>query len=96
MVSPTFQKPCLPLLLLIVALLAVSCSGQDEALSSKAAPPAVSEPEEASLPETASPYDVLPPAVRLAMDKAFTGDLTVTSNTHPAGTLCLARCLRKW
>jgi membrane-bound lytic murein transglycosylase MltF len=56
-------------------LLAVSCSGQDEALSSKAAPPAVSEPEEASLPETASPYDVLPPAVRLAMDKAFTGDL---------------------
>ena len=75
MVSPTFQKPCLPLLLLIVALLAVSCSGQDEALSSKAAPPAVSEPEEASLPETASPYDVLPPAVRLAMDKAFTGDL---------------------
>ena len=74
MVSPTFQKPCLSLLLLIVAL-AVSCSGQDEALSSKAAPPAVSEPEEAPLPETASPYDVLPPAVRLTMDKAFTGDL---------------------
>jgi membrane-bound lytic murein transglycosylase MltF len=74
MVSPTFQKPCLPLLLLIVVLLAVSCSGQDEAPSSKAAPPAGSEPE-VSLPETASPYDVLPPAVRLAMDKPFTGDL---------------------
>jgi membrane-bound lytic murein transglycosylase MltF len=73
MVSPTFQKPCLPLLVLIVALLAASCSGKDEALPSTAAPPA--EPEEASLPETASPYDVLPPAVRLAMDMAFTGDL---------------------
>src|SRR4029434_2961271 len=68
-------KPSLPLLLVIVVLLGVSCSSKDEALPSTAAPPAGSEPAVAPLPETASPYDVLPPAVRLTMDKAFTGDL---------------------
>jgi hypothetical protein len=54
MVSPTFQKPCLPLLLLIVALLAVSCSGRTR-LPSKAAPPAGSEPEEAPFPRRPLP-----------------------------------------
>ena len=71
MVAPSFQKLYRPLLLFTVVALVVACSGQDEDRPPTAAPPA----ESASFPEAPSPYDVLPPGVRLAMDQAFTGDL---------------------
>jgi membrane-bound lytic murein transglycosylase MltF len=52
---------------------ATACSGRQEA-----APPtattAASSATDAPIPQTASPYDALPEAVRLAMDKPFTGD----------------------
>ncbi|HEU4694328.1 MAG TPA: transporter substrate-binding domain-containing protein, partial [Vicinamibacterales bacterium] len=60
----------------VVALLlaaTTACSGQQEA-----APPAtaVATPSaaDAAIPETVSPYDALPEAVRLVMDEPFTGD----------------------
>jgi len=71
MVVPAFQKLHLPLLLFTVVALVVACSGQDEGRPPTAEPPADSAP----LPEAPSPYDVLPPGVRQAMDMAFTGDL---------------------
>ena len=72
MIAAGFQKPCLPLLLFTVVL-AAACSGKNED-PPPAAPPAEPAPEEASVPQTASPYDALPQAVRLVMDKPFTGD----------------------
>jgi membrane-bound lytic murein transglycosylase MltF len=52
---------------------ATACSDRQEA-----APPtattAASSATDAPIPQTASPYDALPEAVRLAMDKPFTGD----------------------
>ena len=54
---------------------ATACSGRKEA-----APPATDGGDgshraaDAPIPATASPYDALPEAVRLAMDKPFTGD----------------------
>ena len=49
--------------------LASACSGRQEATPA-AAPSAA----EAPIPETVSPYDALPEAVRLVVDKPFTGD----------------------
>jgi membrane-bound lytic murein transglycosylase MltF len=50
-----------------------ACSGQQEAapLATAAATPSAAD---AAIPETASPYDVLPEGLRLAMDQPFTGD----------------------
>jgi membrane-bound lytic murein transglycosylase MltF len=50
-----------------------ACSGQEKAAppATTAAAPAVAD---APIPDTASPYDALPEAVRLVMDKPFTGD----------------------
>src|SRR6476620_3262857 len=61
------------LILFIVVALTAACSGQNENPQS-AASSATAEQEE-SVPQPASPYDALPPAVRDAMDKPFTGDL---------------------
>jgi membrane-bound lytic murein transglycosylase MltF len=47
-----------------------ACSGKQE--TTPAATPSAAE---ASIPETASPFDALPEAVRLVMDEPFTGDL---------------------
>ena len=54
----------------------MACSGRQEAT-----PPATTRPhrppslgDDAPIPATASPYDALPEAVRLVMDKPFTGD----------------------
>jgi membrane-bound lytic murein transglycosylase MltF len=47
----------------------VACSGQKEA-----SPVATASPAESPLPEAASPYDALPEAVRVVLDKPFTGD----------------------
>ena len=56
----------------IVAVLVVAgtaaCSGQKEA------PAPLPSPTEAPIPETTSPYEALPEAVRLVMDKPFTED----------------------
>ena len=63
----------------LVAAAAAACSGQKEAAppapgapgaTTAATPSAADEP----IPETASPYDALPEAVRLSIDKPFTGD----------------------
>jgi membrane-bound lytic murein transglycosylase MltF len=50
-----------------------ACSGQQEAapLATAVATPSAAD---AAIPETVSPYDALPEAVRLVMDKPFTGD----------------------
>jgi membrane-bound lytic murein transglycosylase MltF len=66
----------------VVALLLVSvtaCTGQEETPASRpatttAATPSVPAAAEAPIPDTSSPYDVLPEAARLMMDKPFTGD----------------------
>jgi membrane-bound lytic murein transglycosylase MltF len=71
MIAPTFQRPGLRLLLFSI-MLAAACSGQNE--KPQAAPPAKATPEDAPLPPTASPFDALPPEVRLVMDAPFTGD----------------------
>ena len=63
----------------VVALLGVAavtaCSGQKEAAPPAAAQLAAgSSAADAPIPETKSPYDALPEAARLVMDKPFTGD----------------------
>jgi len=59
----------------VVLLLAAitACSGQQEAapVATAVATPSAAD---AAIPETVSPYDALPEAVRLVMDKPFTGD----------------------
>ena len=60
---------------LLVVAAATACSGQQEA--APPAPVATTETPSAAdapIPDTASPFDVLPESVRLAMDKPFTGD----------------------
>ena len=71
---------------LLVVAAATACSGQQEAAPPAATTPAqrqrrrrrAASPEQtksdAPIPDTASPYDSLPEAVRLLMDKPFTGD----------------------
>ncbi len=65
---------------LLVTMAAVACSGQEAAPPAPAAAtasadaPASAPAADAPIPATASPYDALPEAVRLVMDKPFTGD----------------------
>jgi membrane-bound lytic murein transglycosylase MltF len=54
---------------LLVAMMATGCAGQNETES-----PAAQSATEATIPDTASPYDALPEAARVAMTKPFTGD----------------------
>jgi len=56
-----------------VLAVAAACSGRQEATPG-ATPAATPSAAEAPLPETKSPFDALPEAVRLVMDKPFTGD----------------------
>jgi membrane-bound lytic murein transglycosylase MltF len=66
----------------VVALLAVAataaCAGQQEtpppATGGTPAAAATPSDDEAPIPPTAGPFDALPEAVRVAMDKPFTGD----------------------
>jgi len=60
------------LLILFTVVLTAAFSRQKETPQT-GSPPEPAQ-QEASLPQIASPYDALPPAVRLAMDKPFTGD----------------------
>ena len=65
---------CRGIVALLVAAAATACSGRQEA-----APPATARRRHhprptRPIPATASPYDALPEAVRLVMDKPFTGD----------------------
>src|SRR5678816_4317657 len=69
MIHPAFQKPVFILISFTVLMLAAACSNKKEE-----PPPAETAPEEASLPPTVSPYDALPPDVRIVMDTPFTGD----------------------
>src|SRR4051812_20383001 len=58
---------------LLIAAAATACSGRQEAVPPAATavtPPAADAP----IPDTASPFDALPQAVRDSMDKPFTGD----------------------
>ncbi len=61
----------------LVLAVTTACSGQQEpaAPATTAATTATSPATDAPIPATASPYDALPEAVRLMMDKPFTGDL---------------------
>ena len=71
--------PCTPsgicrgVIALLVVAGATACSGQQEAApaATTASTPAAAD---APIPDTASPNDALPEAVRLVMDKPFTGD----------------------
>jgi hypothetical protein len=64
---------CRGVVALLVVAGAAACSGRQEA-----APPATAaattSATDAPIPDTASPYDALPEAVRLSMDQPFTGD----------------------
>ncbi len=68
---------------LLVVATAIACGGQQEAVPSATTTPATTPPaatpgtpsaSEAPIPSTPSPYDALPPVVRAALDKPFTGD----------------------
>ena len=72
---------------LLVAITATACTGQQEASRSQAPPASATAPSaapapaaatqpaaDAPIPDTASPYDALPEAVRSIVDKPFTGD----------------------
>jgi membrane-bound lytic murein transglycosylase MltF len=63
---------CRGLVALLLAAI-TGCSGQQEAapVGTAVATPSTAD---AAIPETVSPYDTLPEAVRLVMDKPFTGD----------------------
>jgi ABC-type amino acid transport substrate-binding protein len=63
---------CRGLVALLLAAI-TACSGQQEAapVDTAVATPSAAD---AAIPETVSPYDALPEAVRLVMDKPFTGD----------------------
>jgi hypothetical protein len=65
------SRVCLGVALLLAVITA--CSGQQEAapVATAVATPSAADP---AIPETVSPYDALPEAVRLVMDKPFTGD----------------------
>jgi membrane-bound lytic murein transglycosylase MltF len=69
--------PCTPsggcrgVVALLIAAAATACLGQQEAAPPAATPSAA----EAPIPNTASPYDALPQAVRDGIGKPFTGDL---------------------
>jgi membrane-bound lytic murein transglycosylase MltF len=60
---------------LLAVAAATACSGQKNETQRPATPPQPTSTAEAPLPETASPFDVLPQDVRDRMDKPFTGDL---------------------
>ena len=60
---------CRAALASLVLAAAAACSGQKEAT-----PAATASPAESPLPEAASPYDALPEAVRVVLDKPFTDD----------------------
>ena len=70
---------CRGVVALLVAGTLAACSGQQPAAPPAASAPATSpaaQPQaDAPIPETASPYDVLPEGARALMDKPFTGDL---------------------
>jgi len=74
----TISGVCRGVVALLVAAAATACSGQQEEAAPPetpaAAPSAPPSDTEAPIPETASPYDALPEAVRHVMDKPFTGD----------------------
>jgi hypothetical protein len=63
------MKPTDAVALLLIAAAATACSGQN---TPPAAPATVAE---APIPNTASPYDALPPAMRDGIGNPFTGDL---------------------
>jgi membrane-bound lytic murein transglycosylase MltF len=69
---------CRGVVALLVVAAATACSGQQEA-TAPATPPATTaaatpSATDAPIPDTPSPLDALPEAMRLAMDKPFTGD----------------------
>ncbi len=64
---------CRGVVALLVVAAATACTGQKEAAPPAATATTPSGPD-APIPDTASPYDVLPEAVRLSMDEPFTGD----------------------
>jgi membrane-bound lytic murein transglycosylase MltF len=66
---------CRSLVLLLFALLSMTCRPTDEVPEQSPAPEQPAAADEAPIPQTASPFDALPEAVRLVMDKPFTGDI---------------------
>ena len=70
---------CRTVVALLIAAAATACSGREEATPAAATGAAASAPAptatDAPIPATSSPFDDLPEAVRLSMDKPFTGDL---------------------
>ena len=71
--------------LLVVGALA-ACTGQQPAgppaTDAPSTSPAAQPKADAPIPATASPLDALPEAVRLLMDKPFTGDLDEMVKRH--------------
>jgi membrane-bound lytic murein transglycosylase MltF len=74
--SPSSSRACCIIVALLAIAGATSCSGQQEAAPAAVTPASSATPplDEAPIPPTASPYDALPEAVRLAMDKPLTED----------------------
>ena len=70
---------CRTVVALLIAAAATACSGRQEATPRpqprRRRPQRRRAATDAPIPATASPYDDLPEAVRLSMDKPFTGDL---------------------
>jgi membrane-bound lytic murein transglycosylase MltF len=67
----TGSRFCRCAVVLLVVVAAAACTGGQQDAPAAAPAPA---PADAPIPDTASPLDALPEAVRLVMDKPFTGD----------------------
>ena len=65
---------CRAVIALLIAAAATACSGRQEARAAGERHGGDTSATDAPIPATASPYDALPEAVRLAMDKPFTDD----------------------
>ncbi len=72
MTSPCTQtRVCRGVLALLIVAAATACTGRQQEAPPPAASPSAAD---APIPDTVSPLDALPEAVRLVMDKPFTGD----------------------
>ncbi len=70
----TYSDACRSVVALLMATTLTACGGQQQAAPPATESPAPRDNTDAPIPDTASPLDALPEAVRLVMEKPFTGD----------------------
>jgi hypothetical protein len=73
-ITATQSRACRGVVALLVMAAATACTGQQETVPPATTSAATSPAADAPIPDTASPLDALPEAVRLVVDKRFTDD----------------------